>query len=80
MHNICYLAIVPMEVLANLYKEFSNEFVRKQRSQQAYPTSKFDTIRTKPQMFLPYNNGITATAESVETKLVDKMRKLSLRD
>lgn len=30
-----------------------------------------DTIRTKPQMFLPYNNGITATAESVETKSVD---------
>lgn len=29
-----------------------------------------DTIRTKPQMFLPYNNGITATA-SVETKSVD---------
>lgn len=30
-----------------------------------------DTIREKPQMFLPYNNGITATAENVETMLID---------
>ena len=72
----CYLAIVPGEVLANLYKEFSNELLESNIRAFLGQTGKFnkgirDTIRTKPQMFLPYNNGITATAESVETKSVD---------
>ena len=72
----CYLAIVPGLVLANLYKEFSNELLESNVRAFLGQTGKFnkgirDTIRTKPQMFLPYNNGITATAESVLTKLVD---------
>lgn len=72
----CYLAIVPGEVLANLYKEFSNELLESNVRAFLGQAGKFnkgirDTIRTKPQMFLPYNNGITATAESVETKMVD---------
>lgn len=72
----CYLAIVPGEVLANLYKEFSNELLESNVRAFLGQAGKFnkgirDTIRTKPQMFLPYNNGITATAESVETKSVD---------
>ncbi|PIF47586.1 AIPR protein [Chryseobacterium sp. 52] len=72
----CYLAIVPGKVLANLYKEFSNELLESnvraflgQKGKYNKPIS--DTIRTKPHMFLPYNNGITGTAESVETKLLD---------
>lgn len=73
----CYLAIVPGEVLAKLYKEFSNELLESNVRAFLGQAGKFnkgirDTIRTKPQMFLPYNNGITATAESVETKFVDK--------
>ncbi|MFY7936955.1 MAG: AIPR family protein [Flavobacterium sp.] len=72
----CYLAIIPGEVLANLYKEFSNELLESNVRAFLGQAGKFnkgirDTIRTKPQMFLPYNNGITATAESVETKSVD---------
>ena len=72
----CYLAIVPGEVLANLYKEFSNELLESNVRAFLGQAGKFnkgirDTIRTKPQMFLPYNNGITATAESVVTKSVD---------
>lgn len=72
----CYLAIVPGEILANLYKEFSNELLESNVRAFLGQAGKFnkgmrDTIRNKPQMFLPYNNGITATAESVETKLVD---------
>lgn len=72
----CYLAIVPGEVLANLYKEFSNELLESNVRAFLGQAGKFnkgirDTIRTKPQMFLPYNNGITATAESVETKSID---------
>lgn len=73
----CYLAIVPGEILAKLYKEFSNELLESNVRAFLGQAGKFnkgirDTIRNKPQMFLPYNNGITATAESVETKLLDK--------
>lgn len=72
----CYLAIVPGEVLAKLYKEFSNELLESNVRAFLGQAGKFnkgirDTIRTKPHMFLPYNNGITATAESVETKFKD---------
>lgn len=72
----CYLAIVPGEVLAKLYKEYSNELLESNVRAFLGQAGKFnkgirDTIRTKPQMFLPYNNGITATAESVETKVID---------
>jgi len=72
----CYLAIVPGEILAKLYKEFSNELLESNVRAFLGQAGKFnkgirDTIRNKPQMFLPYNNGITATAESVETKFVD---------
>jgi hypothetical protein len=72
----CYLAIVPGEILAKLYKEYSNELLESNVRAFLGQAGKFnkgirDTIRTKPQMFLPYNNGITATAESVETKIIN---------
>jgi hypothetical protein len=72
----CYLAIVPGDILAQLYKEFSNELLESNVRAFLGQAGKFnkgirDTIRTKPQMFLPYNNGISATAETVETKTND---------
>jgi hypothetical protein len=72
----CYLAIVPGEILAKLYQEFSNELLESNVRAFLGQAGKFnkgirETIRTKPQMFLPYNNGITATAENVETKVID---------
>lgn len=72
----CYLAIVPGETLAKLYKEFSNELLESNVRAFLGQAGKFnkgirDTIRNKPQMFLPYNNGITATADKVETKVID---------
>jgi hypothetical protein len=72
----CYLAIVPGEILAKLYKEYSNELLESNVRAFLGQAGKFnkgirDTIRSKPQMFLPYNNGITATAESVETINLD---------
>ena len=72
----CYLAIVPGVVLAKLYKEFSNELLESNVRAFLGQAGKYnkgirDTIRSKPQMFLPYNNGITTTAESVETKIID---------
>jgi hypothetical protein len=72
----CYLAILPGDILSKLYKEFSNELLESNVRAFLGQAGKFnkgirDTIRNKPQMFLPYNNGITATAESVEVKIVD---------
>lgn len=72
----CYLAIIPGYVLANLYKEFSNELLESNVRAFLGQAGKFnkgirDTIREKPHMFLPYNNGITATANEVETKIIN---------
>ena len=72
----CYLAIIPGSLLANLYKEFSNELLESNVRAFLGQAGKFnkgirDTIREKPQMFLPYNNGITATAKEVETKSIN---------
>lgn len=72
----CYLAIIPGDVLSKLYKEYSNELLESNVRAFLGQTGKYnkgirDTIRDKPQMFLPYNNGITATAEKVETTIVE---------
>jgi hypothetical protein len=72
----CYLAIVPGEILAKLYKEYSNELLESNVRAFLGQAGKYnngirETIRKKPQMFLPYNNGITATAENVETNVID---------
>lgn len=72
----CYLAIIPGKILADLYKEFSNELLESNVRAFLGQAGKFnkgmrDTIRNKPQMFLPYNNGITATAESISTELIN---------
>ena len=72
----CYLAIVPGEILSKLYQEFSNELLESNVRAFLGQAGKFnkgirDTIRTKPHMFLPYNNGITATAENVETEFIE---------
>lgn len=72
----CYLAIVPGDVLSKLYDLHSNELLESNVRAFLGQAGKFnkgirDTIREKPQMFLPYNNGITATAEVVETEIID---------
>ncbi len=70
----CYLALMPGIALAKLYKEHSNELLESNVRAFLGQTGKFnkgikETIVSKPEMFLPYNNGITATAENVETKI-----------
>lgn len=67
----CFLAIVPGYLLADLYKKFSSELLESNVRAFLGQTGKFnkgirDTIRSNPQMFLPYNNGITATAQEVK--------------
>lgn len=72
----CYLAIIRGDILANLYKNHSNELLESNVRAFLGQAGKYnkgirDTIRENSSMFLPYNNGITATAESVETKLIN---------
>ena len=72
----CYLAIIPGDVLSKLYDLHSNELLESNVRAFLGQAGKFnkgirDTIRDKPQMFLPYNNGITATAENVETEIIE---------
>jgi len=66
-----YLAAVPGDVLANIYEEYGARLLEMNvRSflQFTVGTNKGirQTILKEPYMFLAYNNGIAATAESVE--------------
>ena len=66
----CFLVVVQGSLLADLYKEFSSELLESNVRAFLGQAGKFnkgirDTIRSNPQMFLPYNNGITATANKV---------------
>lgn len=68
----CYLAIIPGSVLSSLYKEHSSKLLESNVRAFLGQAGKYnrairDTIREKPQMFLPYNNGLSATADLVET-------------
>lgn len=66
-----YLAILSGDILADLYDQFGARLL--ERNVRSFLQAKGgvnkgirDTLRTEPQMFLAYNNGISATAESVE--------------
>lgn len=70
----CYLAILPGSLLAALYGEYSSRLLESNVRAFLGQNGKFnkgikETIRDKPEMFLPYNNGISATAATVETML-----------
>lgn len=72
----CYLAILPGTFLTKLYAEYSSKLlesnVRAFLGQKGKHNSGIkDTIKSKPHMFLPYNNGLSATADFVETKQVN---------
>ena len=65
-----YLLIIPAEFLAHLYKEFGTRLLeRNVRSflQARVKTNRGirDTILNQPDRFLAFNNGISATAQSV---------------
>jgi hypothetical protein len=66
-----YLALLPGGVLADVYKRYGSRLL--ERNVRAFLSVRGgvnrgirDTIAKDPQHFLAYNNGITATAESVE--------------
>ena len=68
-----YLIVMPAEVLATLYEKFGAQLLEQNVRCFLQARGKINqgirtTIIKEPSMFFAYNNGITATAQSVETK------------
>ncbi|PSJ45987.1 AIPR family protein [Zobellella taiwanensis] len=71
-----YLIVMPAELLASLYERFGARLLEQnvRTFLQARGTVNKGiraTILNEPGMFFAYNNGITATAQSVETRMTD---------
>jgi hypothetical protein len=68
-----YLAIIPGRALAMIYEKYGSRLLEQNVRSFLQFTGKInkgirETITTRPEMFLAYNNGISATAESVEVE------------
>ncbi|MDR1086374.1 MAG: AIPR family protein [Deltaproteobacteria bacterium] len=68
-----YLAVLPGEVLAGLYDKFGSKLLENNvrcflQARGKVNKGIIETIKISPQMFFAYNNGISATAASVEVK------------
>jgi hypothetical protein len=66
-----YLAIIPGEALVNIYERFGSRLLEQNVRSFLQFTGKVNagirkTILNEPHMFLAFNNGIAATADSVE--------------
>lgn len=73
----CYLGIVPGSLLSALYRNYGTRLLESNVRAFLQQTGKVnkgirDTIREKPHMFLPYNNGLATTAQEVRTKTDEK--------
>lgn len=69
-----YLIVMPAEILADLYGKFGAQLLEQNVRSFLQARAKVNqgirtTILTEPSMFFAYNNGITATAQEVETTL-----------
>lgn len=70
----CYLAIVPGRLLSTLYRNYGTRLLESNVRAFLQQTGKVNkgimqTIRQSPEMFLPYNNGLAATALDVQTEV-----------
>lgn len=68
-----YLAIIPGRALASIYEKYGSRLLEQNVRSFLQFTGKInkgirDTITTEPEMFLAFNNGISATAEFVEVE------------
>jgi len=79
-----YLAVIPARILADIYQDYGTRLLE----QNVRTFLQFrgdinkgirDTILKKPHMFMAYNNGIPATAESVQLT-EDQKEILSIKD
>lgn len=71
-----YLIVMPATVLAKLYQEYSGRLLEQNVRTFLQARAQVNkgiraTIINEPRMFFAYNNGITATAQGVETVLTD---------
>jgi hypothetical protein len=67
-----YLIVMPAQILASLYEKFGSQLLEQNvrcflQARGNVNQGIRDTILGEPQMFFAYNNGITATAQEVET-------------
>jgi len=67
-----YLAIIPGEILVNIYDEYGPRLL--ERNVRSFLQAKSnankgirDTIKKEPHMFFAYNNGLSAVAQKIET-------------
>lgn len=66
-----YLAIMPGQALASIYEKYGSRLLEQNVRSFLQFTGKInkgirDTVRFEPHMFLAFNNGLSATAESIE--------------
>ena len=82
-----YIAILPGQVLANLYERFGSRLLEQNvRSFLQFTNKKNqgirDTIKNEPHMFLAYNNGLAVTADYIEldesNHYINKIRNLQI--
>jgi AIPR protein len=71
-----FLIVMPAPVLAKLYDRYSARLLEQNvrtflQARAQVNKGIRNTILTEPQMFFAYNNGVTATAQGVETRLKD---------
>ena len=71
-----YLIVMPATILAALYDRYSARLLEQNVRTFLQARAQVNkgirtTILTEPQMFFAYNNGVTATAQQVETKVTD---------
>ena len=72
-----YLAIISGEVLAKIYNQYRTLLLEKNvraflRNKSKVNKNIMATLKTKPEMFFPYNNGISTTASNVELKSIGR--------
>ena len=70
-----YLIVIPGDMLATLYEKFGSRLL--EQNVRTFLQAKAGvnkgiraTIMTEPEMFFAYNNGVTATAQSVSASLI----------
>lgn len=68
-----YLIVIPGEILASLYEKYGARLLEQNVRSFLQARGKVNkgirtTLLTEPNMFFAYNNGITATAQEVETR------------
>lgn len=72
-----FLVVMPGDTLASLYEKYGSRLLEQNVRSFLQARGNVNkgirsTILTEPEMFFAYNNGITATAQSIETEVGEK--------